>query len=273
MARHCIISGGSSGIGLALALQLAADGWDLTIMARKPDQLDSARKRILDAARRPDASVCAVPVDVCDEAAVQAAVQAAVAELGPPSLVVASAGIVIPGRFFDLSSDAFMTTMAVNYFGSVHLVRAALASMRPRRSGHIVLVSSGAGLVGFYGYTAYAPSKFAVRGLAEALRSELVPDGIGVHIVYPPDTDTPQLRGEMRERPEATTRIVGNVRIHSPEGVAAAIIRGVERGSFTIAPGWKMRVLAGLNSLIVPLLNKFSFDPIVASLHGKGPKN
>lgn len=250
---------------MALAHRLAAAGWNLTLLARDTARLEAA-KTALEALGK-EGSVNAVSVDVRDEAAVETAVAKAIMELGAPDLVVASAGIVIPGTFAELPSGAFRDTLEVNYSGVVYLVRAALTAMRERRSGHIVLISSGAGLIGLYGYTAYAPTKFAVRGFAEALRGELKPEGIAVSVVYPPDTDTPQLAEEIRVRPAITSKIAGGARVHSADEVANAILKGIQRGRFIIAPGWEMGVLSRLHSLIGPLLNRFSFDPVIARLH------
>jgi 3-dehydrosphinganine reductase len=262
---HAIISGGSSGIGLALAHRLAGEGWNLTLLARDVEKLRRAKLEL----EKAGAQVHAVSADVREAPSVTAAVNMAIEALGPPDLVVASAGIVIPGLFASLPPAAFGETMAINYHGAVHLVRAALPAMRARAGGRIVLVSSGAGLIGLYGYSAYAPSKFALRGLAEALRGELKPEGIGVSIVYPPDTDTPQLAEEIRNRPEITGKIAGGARLHSADEVAAAILKGVRRQSFTIAPGWEMSLLAPLHSLIGPLLQRFSFDKVIARHHRK----
>jgi 3-dehydrosphinganine reductase len=264
---HAIISGGSSGIGLALARRLAAAGWNLTILARDLDRLAAARAALATSGTE----VMAEAVDVTDRDAVERAVGAAVARLGPPKLLVASAGMVVPGRFDELPLAAYRETMEVNYFGSLHLVRAALPAMRAQGGGRIVMISSGAALLGIYGYTAYAPSKFAVRGLAETLRSELAPDGIAVSVVYPPDTDTPQFREELRVRPEPTSRVVGTARVLSPDEVALAILRGVRRGRFAIAPGLAMTALAMLHSLVGPVLHRFWFDRLIARLHDRGP--
>jgi 3-dehydrosphinganine reductase len=260
---HAVISGGSSGIGLALARRLAIAGWDLTLLARDPDRLAAAHDALAGlggTTRR----VHTESVDVADSAAVERAVAAAIATLGPPGLLVASAGIVVPGIFDALPLDAFRRTMDVNYFGTLHLVRAALPAMRREGSGRIVMIASGAALLGVYGYTSYAPSKFAVRGLAETLRSELAPDGIGVSIVYPPDTDTPQLREELRLRPDITSRIAGSAKALSADAVADAILRGVAHRRFIIAPGAAMTALALFHSLAGPLLHRFWFDPLVA---------
>src|ERR1700741_4877101 len=103
MALHVIVSGGSSGIGLAIARKLAGNGWNVTILARDKTRLEEARLAILESCRS-SAEGTAEQVDVRDEAAVGAAVQAAIARHGAPDLVVASAGIVIPKRFTELSS-------------------------------------------------------------------------------------------------------------------------------------------------------------------------
>jgi 3-dehydrosphinganine reductase len=255
-----VISGGSSGIGLALAERLAVAGWDLTILARDRGRLAAAETSLVEHG----AAVSSCSVDVADAAAVDRAVSGVIAAHGPPALVVACAGIVVPLRFADQSLDDFRRTVDVNYLGAVHLVRAALPAMRAQGSGRIVLIASGAALIGLYGYTSYAPSKFAVRGLAEALRSELRSDGISVSVVYPPDTDTPGYREEVRRRPEATSRAVGTAGLLTADTVAQAILAGVYRGRFTITPGPAMRLLAPLHSLIGPLLHRYWLDPRIA---------
>lgn len=258
-AGHALISGGSSGIGLALAHRLAEAGWDLTLIARDRSRLAAAQAAVALHGRVAD--ICSA--DVADEAAVAAAVAVATARLGPPGLVVACAGIVVPGCFDAQPPDAFRRSMEVNYLGALHLVRAALPGMRSR-GGRVVLVASGAALIGLYGYTSYAPSKFAVRGLAEALRSELSATNIGVSVVYPPDTDTPGFREERRARPEITGRLAAAGGLMTAEQVADAIMRGIARGRFVIAPGASMTALARLHSLIGPALHRLWFDPLIA---------
>jgi 3-dehydrosphinganine reductase len=261
---HAVISGGSSGIGLALARRLVGTGWDLTILARDPGRLAAAEAELSALRGNPQQRLRCDTVDVADDDAVARSVASAVAALGPPSLVVASAGMVPPGTFDDLPLAAFRGAIEVNYFGTLHLVRAALPAMREAGGGRIVMIASGAALIGLYGFTAYAPSKFAVRGLAEALRGELAPDRIAVSIVYPPDTDTPMLREERRLRPAITSRLAAGARVLSADAVAAAILDGIRRNRFVIAPGWEMAGLAILHSLIGPLLHRWWFDPLIA---------
>ncbi|MGD9509144.1 MAG: SDR family NAD(P)-dependent oxidoreductase [Geminicoccaceae bacterium] len=258
-AGRALISGGSSGIGLALAHRLAEAGWDLTLIARDRPRLAAAQAAL--AAYGRAVEICSA--DVADEAAVAAAMAAATARLGSPDLVVACAGIVVPGRFEVQPAEAFRRSMEVNYLGAVHLVRAALPVMRAG-GGRIVLVASGAALIGLYGHTSYAPSKFAVRGFAEALRSELSAGNIGVSVVYPPDTDTPGFHAERRARPDIADRLAATGGLMSADQVAAAIVRGIARERFVIAPGLPMTAMARLHSLIGPALHRLWFDPLIA---------
>jgi 3-dehydrosphinganine reductase len=272
LTRHALISGGSSGIGLALAKKLFAAGCNVTILARDATRLESACLEIEAVRRGADRRVLAVSVDVVDALAVQSAVDQAVSMFGAPAFVVASAGIVIPLIFEELPISAFKQTMDVNYLGSVYLVRAALSSMRGSGSGHIVLVSSGAGLLGVYGLSAYTPTKFALRGLGEVLRAEFRPEGISVSVVYPPDTDTPMLREEIKIRPEITSRIAASAKTTTADEVADAILKGVSKKQFSIAPGFSLSALAYFAGVIAPLLNRFQFDPLIARLHKRGCK-
>ena len=122
--------------------------------------------------------------------------------------------------------------MDVNYFGTVNVVRAVVPAMIERRHGSVVGVSSAAGLVGVFGYTAYAPTKFAVRGFLESLRGELLPYGIHVGCSFPPDTDTPQLADENRFKPTETKAISGTIKPLSAEHVAESIVDGIEKERF-----------------------------------------
>jgi 3-dehydrosphinganine reductase len=131
--------------------------------------------------------------------------------------------------------------------------------MIERRRGHLLLVSSGAGIIGVYGYSAYTPTKFAVRGLAETLRAELKPHGIVVACAYPPDTDTPGFARENLDKPAATAAISAGVKVRSPATVAAAMIRGIERDRLVITADRGTAVLARAAGLLGPLL-RASFD-------------
>jgi 3-dehydrosphinganine reductase len=241
--RHAILTGGSSGIGLATAKLLARRGLHLSILARDPARLGAALGEIERERSDPRQGFAAFPVDVAERAALEDALTRASSAFGPPSLLVAAAGFARPGYFLDIPAEEFARGLAVNHLGAVYAARAVLPAMREAGGGHIVLLSSGAGLVGIFGYSAYSPAKFALRGFAEALRAEAKPWGIGVSIVYPPDTETPGFREEERMKPPETRRIGETAGRLSADRVARAILRGVERNRFAIAPGWQMALL------------------------------
>ncbi|MGF1512621.1 MAG: SDR family oxidoreductase [Elainellaceae cyanobacterium] len=263
---HAIITGGSSGIGKAIALRLARQGANVSIIARNAERLDKAQHDIEQAVgpkQEPEQQVVAVSADVSDRPQAERAIQEAIAQLGPPRWLITCAGIARPGYFQEMPIEVFEQTMAINYFGTLYCVRAALPALVAQGQGHVAMVSSGAGLVGVYGYSAYCPSKFALRGLAETLRAELKSMGVGVSITYPPDTDTPQLAEENKTKPPATKKITATADVWSADGVAHVILNGIGRGQFAITPGLEMGVLHRLHSVIAPLLNRY-FDRIVA---------
>lgn len=254
---HAVITGGSSGIGLAAARLLVRRGEAVTVLGRDAERLAAAERLLLAERATPDQGVNALSADVVDAGALAAAIATARARSGPVRRLITSAGTALPGRFDALDPETFRQQMEVNFFGTVNAVRAVLAEMRAARSGSIGLLSSGAGLIGLYGYTAYAPTKFAVRGFGEALAAELSGSGVTVSICYPPDTDTPQLAAEMLAKPPQTRAVTGAARVFSPERVAAELIAGMDRGRLEITPGIEMRLLNRFHSAGGPLIRRY----------------
>lgn len=261
--RHVLITGGSSGIGLALARQSAAAGARVSLVARDPARLDAAVASITSAS-----PVFTAPADVSVESEITGAIRAAEAVHGPVDILITSAGIARPGYFAELPSAVFERAMAVNFFGTLHAIKAVAPGMVARRRGSIAIISSGAGLVGLFGYTAYAPSKFALRGLAESLRAELKPAGVAVIIVYPPDTDTPQLAEENLTKPAETRALTAGAGLWTADAVARVTLKGIRNGRFSVTPGLPLTALSWFHSLCAPLLRRH-FDRIAARSHLK----
>ncbi len=265
--RHAIVTGGSLGIGRAAAVRLHASGFAVTLIARRADMLEAACDEMRQAAAG-GPEVGFIACDVADEAALGAAIAAAEAARGPCHTLVTAAGHVRPGRFEALSEADFRAQMDVNFHGAVGAVRAVYPGMAARGEGRISMVCSAAALIGIYGYTAYAASKFALRGFAEALRGEARGHGIVVSIVYPGDTDTDQYRLEIETRPAESSAIAGNAALATPDSVARALVRGLDRGTFAVYPNLQTAALGRTASFIAPVLNAV-FDRI-ARRHREG---
>jgi len=241
-----MVTGGSSGIGRAFVRQVVARGARVSILALQDEDLNDTVAELTARGTEHYAS----GLDVTDPAAVDDAVRAAVAALGPCDALLTCAGIARPGYFQDLDLEVFRRTMEVDYFGTLHPIRAVVPVMVDRGAGSVVGISSTAGLVGVFGYTAYAPAKFAVRGLFEVLRAELRPHGVHVGCVCPPDTDTPQLAYENRFKPAETFAMSGAIRPFAADRVAASIVAGMSAGRFLICPDWQTRVVARTSGLL-----------------------
>jgi 3-dehydrosphinganine reductase len=257
--RHVVVTGGSSGIGKAVAARVARDGARVTVLARREPVLTAAAEEIAGHAPDGTEAVLALRADVTRAGELSAAMDTAAARFGVPDVLVCSAGIARPDYFDRLTAEDFTAAMDTNYFGTLNAVRAALPAMLAAGRGQLVLVSSGAALVGLFGYGAYGPSKFAVRGLAETLRAELADTPIRVSVVYPPDVDTPQLAEENGTKPPELRAISGSAQVWSADRAAEVIVRGVARGSFVITAGAAMRALVHGHSVLAPVL-RWQFD-------------
>jgi NAD(P)-dependent dehydrogenase (short-subunit alcohol dehydrogenase family) len=251
---HVIVTGGSSGIGLEVARLYAGRGAKVSLIARDADRLEQARRELLVATKTGDDRIRSVSADIAVEADIAAAIAACEAAFGPCDILVASAGMVEPGRFDEQAPEMFSAQLNTNLFGTVNTVRAVYRSMRSRQAGSIMIVSSGAALIGIHGYTAYCASKSALVGFAEALQAEARPEGICVSICFPPDTLTPQFEKELPQRSPEARRLMGAAPPWSAAAVARAIVRGLDRRRPKVYFGFSITALGLLGPLIKPLL-------------------
>jgi 3-dehydrosphinganine reductase len=181
---------------------------------------------------------------------------------GPCDILLAAAGGAHPGYFEELDDSVFREQLDVDYLGAVRAARAVVPSMRERRRGHLVFVSSTAALVGVFGYSAYAPAKAAVRSFAETLRPELVPYSIVVSCAYPPDTRTAGYDRENALKPEETARISAAIKPRDPDEIARALVRGIERDHLVITADFQTAALARAARLWDPYV-RFTTDRTV----------
>ena len=254
-----LITGGSSGIGLALAKALVSQGSDVYLLARKRKNLKDARKELTNLLVREDQQVHLISADVTDYPALSRILRRWIDRYGIPDLVVNSAGVTYPGYFQDLDIDIFHWLMDVNYFGTLHTIKCLIPGMIERGSGTIVNISSQAGFVSIFGYSGYSASKFAVRALSDSLRAEMKDLGLQIAIVFPPDTQTPQLEFEEPLKPKETKALSSQSSTLTADQVAASILSGLQQGKYVILPGLEgklfYRLVNILGNLQYPILD------------------
>lgn len=268
--QHAIITGGSSGIGRALARLLSECKAHVSLIARRQSLLDETLAELETLRAGPDQVFSARSADVASWEETESAIRDLTADGLAPDLLLNVAGFSHPGYVQDLSLDVFRDTMDVDYFGTVHATKAVLPMMMARRQGHIVNFSSVAGFYAIFGYSPYCAAKFAVCGFSEALRQEMKPHGIHVSVVFPPTTNTPGLEQENLFKPEETTQIEGQITSQSADQVARTVLRGIERRSRHILPGMDTKVyylLAHLPPALTGVFHWFFIDRVIARVH------
>ena len=242
------VVGGSSGIGLAAAKLLTAEGAHVLILARRKELLEQAVRAISAGAPWSSQRIAGLSLDISDDRQVKEVVGQGLSEFGIPDLLINSAGVSHPGYFNAIPYEDFDETLKVNLYG-IWSITSALVPPMKTRGGIIVNVSSVPGYIGLFGAAAYCASKFALIGFSEALRSELKPHGIRVSVLCPPDTDTPLLHEANRTKPEETKAISKKAKLMQPDEVAKALIKGLRKNQFMIIPGFDSKVLFWIKRL------------------------
>ncbi|MBX3645929.1 MAG: SDR family oxidoreductase [Rubrivivax sp.] len=236
--RHALVTGGGSGVGRAIALELAGAGIDVTICGRRAEPLQAVADE--------NARLFALACDVTDEHAVSALYEKAEADRGPFGIVVANAGMSGSAPAARTTLADWDATLAVNLTGSFLTVKPALAGMAARRAGRIVFVASTAGLKGYAYVAPYVAAKHGVVGLMRALATELATTGVTVNAVCPGFVETELLEESVRRIVHKTGRSAEDaresLRAVNPQGrfvqpseVAAAVawLCGEAAGSIT----------------------------------------
>jgi 3-dehydrosphinganine reductase len=266
--KVAVVTGGSSGIGKAIANELAQRGMHMWLLAQRKDLLVSAQKEVEGHRKDPSQVVGIVSADVSNLDQVHKAISFITEKCGLPDLLVNSAGVTHPGYVEKLDINIFHWMMEVNYFGTVYATKELLPAMIARGSGYILNICSFSGIISSFGYTAYGASKYAVHGFTEALRMEVNERGIGVSILFPTDTDTPQLKYENQFKPLETKVLNSAGGLYKPEDVARVTLNAIEHGRYFILPNFDTIWMYWVNRLS-PGIKYFIADRMIANARKK----
>lgn len=236
--KTCLITGAASGLGRATAFAAAAKGAALVLTDITADALATTAEEL----RAAGATVhLAHPADVSDHSAVVGLAAHTFESVSHVDIVMNVAGIATWGTVDKLTHQQWRRTVDINLMGPIHVIEEFVPPMiAARRGGHVVNVSSAAGLFGLPWHAPYSATKFGLRGVSEVLRFDLRRHKIGVSLVCPgamatPMVDSVDIAGVDRDN-AALTKAVGLFMRHAvtPEQAATAVIRGVERNRYWV---------------------------------------
>ena len=227
--KVALITGASSGIGRALALELARRGAAVGLLARREDLLQEVVSEI----EAHGGKASALPADVTDASAVRAAVSALQSQFGPIDLLIANAGVGATTAGGKLEPDGVVRVFSVNVIGVVNSVTAVLPQMIERGRGHLAVISSLAAYRGLPKSAAYCASKAAISSLFESLRLDLQPQGIDVTIIHPGFIKTPLTAGRQAKLPF----------LLEADDAARKMIRAIEKRKKSYAFPWQLATI------------------------------
>ena len=252
-----MVTGAAKGIGRATALRLAGAGAKVAGCGTD----EAALSATLSECQTLGAATLGATVDVGDSAQVHGFAERDERELGATFCLVNNAGVGVSGGFFDTETADWEWLLRVNLFGTIHATRAFAPAMRERGQGRIVNVASASGYCNLPSLTAYGTTKYAVVGLSEALRAELLPSRVMVSVVCPglvatSILETARIRGHAdAEAERAALQQLYRRRAHSPETVAKAIVSAAESGKALVpvtSEAWLLYVMKRLAPSALP---------------------
>jgi len=270
--KRVLITGGARGIGLALAVRLAAEGCEIVLTDVEHDLLPEAAFAVTSAG----GTVSTYALDVTDASAIAGLRERLHREKGPIDLLVNNAGVVFGGGFMEVPLEQHFLTYNINVLGLVAVTRAFLPDLIARPEGHIVNMASAAGFIGLPAGATYASSKWAVVGFSDSLRQELAAQGyrhVRLSIICPSYVSTGLFDGASAPR---LTRIL------TPERVAELTVRAIKKNRSYLLTPWLVKVTPALKGLLpTPLFElisgAFGATSGMAAWHGRdgimGPPN
>jgi len=240
--KNILITGGSRGIGLEMAREFARNGANLALIARGKNDLQSAKTALEGLGQ--GISVRAYACDVTNAETLADYIHMIQFELGPLDGIVANSGYCHPGNFHELNLEDFDRQIDTNLRGAIYTIRLALPQLLQNpKGGFIAITSSPAGHMGIFGFSAYGPTKAALSNLADTLHAEYGDRGIRVHLLLPPDTDTPGYREEVKLYPPECRAVLSGGSLLSAESVAKKLVAGIANNKRRVAVGFEARAM------------------------------
>lgn len=258
--ENIIITGGSSGIGKAAAQAFIMMGAHVTIAARHEYALQQSVEEIQSNVVTQNPQIDYAVLDVGNDEKVSELADKYNANHGSPYIIINSAGTADAEYFEEMSKEVFDKVITVNLHGTINMCRSFIPLMK-HSGGHIVNISSMAGLIGIFGYSAYSTTKFALIGFSQSLRCEMKRYNINVSVLCPPSVDTPMM-AMLEKAPKETQAIETSGGLILPAEVVKAMINGIRKKRFLIIPGTTAKFLYMLTRF-TPWLTEWYIDGIV----------
>lgn len=257
-SKNILLTGASSGLGYAFALQLAKCGANtLLITARKEKELEQVAEECRKVASVSDLEVKSLLADLSDKNSVAKLAENALKICPDIDVLINNGGVSSRSNFMDTSIEVDERVMQINFLSGAALAKAVVPGMAKKGQGTILWISSVQGLVGIPQRTSYAASKFAVQGYCESLRAELASSGVGVHVASPGYIRTNLSRSAITGDGRAHGKLdVTTAAGADPDDVAVAVLESVAKGKmdFTVASGASATAAIYLRTLCPPLL-------------------
>lgn len=255
--KYIIITGGSEGIGRALALDLVKLGADVSILSRSVQKLEQTHKEMEALRVSETQKLNYISCDVTQFETVKKTFDQLIFDHRVPDILMNVAGYAQPGYLHEQEIHHFDDMMNLNFFGVVHTCKAIAPYFMKEKKGIILNTSSMAGFLGLFGYTGYCASKFAVVGFSEALKRELKPFNVQVSVLCPPNTKTPGLEKENRVKPKEILETEEKAKVVSAEEVSKSTLNLLKKKTFMIIPTADGTLAYFLNRISPKIIDQF----------------
>ena len=237
--KHVLILGASSGLGEALSYILIKQDIKLSIASRKEQLLKKVQKKCLEI--NPNSICDYYIVDITNEQNIKDYLDKSILKNGFPSLIINCAGIAHPGFITDMNMDTHIKDMNLNYFGNLKFLKEIIFQYNKNNANikdiiDIICVGSCLGLIGSIGYTTYCPTKYALKGLLDSLKFELINTKLNLHYYAPSNMLTPGLVEENKNKPKIVHDMENNVKNISAEEAANVLLSNLDKYIITSEP-------------------------------------